>query len=441
MASDPDRTPGIAERQAQARDTLRSEPLADGALSRGEQGQAVRELQQTLNALGFRDERGRPLETQSGIYGDRTAAAVSAFQRANRLDADGAADARTLDTVRQQAALPAEQRNRPPAQDDAGRWPAPGNTQINRADKPGEGHGEFGTSRGGGVRTHKGLDIQGDAGDPIVAFGGGTVRMAQNRGAAGNMVTIDHDNGLQTRYMHLQDMQVQPGQRVEAGQQIGTMGRTGNTPRQGDTHLHFEVWRDGHAVDPLPYLQGTARGPAAGAARPPQAQGALADGVLEAGERGPDVRRLQESLNQLGYTGLDGRPLEKRSGVFGPHTEHAVRAFQRDHGLEVDGAAGPRTLPRLEEAVSRAAGSGTRTESTRDDGRAAGASDAAMGSVFSAAKTGDPQALRQALQDYLKSPAGQCWQQQGQDAARAEQPQALDTTPQQTQHDPAGLAR
>lgn len=415
-----------------------------GALSRGEQGQAVRELQQTLNALGFRDERGRPLETDSGIYGDRTAAAVSAFQRANRLEADGSADARTLDAVRQQAALPAEQRNAPPVQDDTGRWPAPGNTRINRADKPGEGHGEFGTSRGGGVRTHKGLDIQGGEGDPIVAFGGGTVRMAQDRGAAGNMVTIDHDNGLQTRYMHLQGMQVEPGQRVEAGQQIGTMGRTGNTPRQGDTHLHFEVWRDGRAVDPVPYLQGTARGPAAGATRAAQAQGAATDGVLEAGERGPEVRRLQESLNQLGYTGVDGRPLETRSGVFGPNTEHAVRAFQRDHGLDVDGAAGPRTLPRLEEAVSRAADPRARAEgadATRAEGLAAGSPDAGMDSVFSAAKTGDPQALRQALQDYLKSPAGQCWQQQGQDAARTEQPQALDTAQQQTQQDPAGLAR
>lgn len=69
--------------------------------------------------------------------------------------------------------------------------------------------------------------------------------------------------------------------------------------------------------------------------------------LLEEGMKGEDVRRLQEGLRELGYEGLNGRPLAGDSD-FGRNTEHAVRAFQRDHGLEVDGIAGPRTMSALD---------------------------------------------------------------------------------------------
>lgn len=71
-----------------------------------------------------------------------------------------------------------------------------------------------------------------------------------------------------------------------------------------------------------------------------------ADRLLQDGMKGEDVRRLQEGLRELGYDGRNGRPLA-RDGDFGANTEHAVRAFQRDRGLAVDGVAGPLTIAAL----------------------------------------------------------------------------------------------
>lgn len=222
-----------------------------------------------------------------------------------------------------------------------GRWPAPGNTSINEADRPGEGRGEFGTSRGGGARRHGGVDIQGNVGDPIAAYAAGTVRVQPNNGAAGNTVTIDHGNGVVTRYFHLDSIGVRDGQRVEAGDQVGTMGRTGNTPRQGDTHLHFEMLRDGQRVDPMQYLQVPGREQRTGGQT--RSTDPMADGMLRRDERGPDVAGLQRSLNALGVRDAQGNRLGE-DGVLGQRTEEAVRAFQREYGLRVDGVAGPRTL-------------------------------------------------------------------------------------------------
>lgn len=69
----------------------------------------------------------------------------------------------------------------------------------------------------------------------------------------------------------------------------------------------------------------------------------MADGMLTPGERGDEVGALQVKLIQAGYTGKDGQPLTADKH-YGPNTEHAVREFQRDHGLSVDGKAGKDTL-------------------------------------------------------------------------------------------------
>ncbi|AWV06055.1 peptidoglycan-binding protein [Marilutibacter maris] len=69
--------------------------------------------------------------------------------------------------------------------------------------------------------------------------------------------------------------------------------------------------------------------------------------LLRDGDRGEQVRRLQESLHELGYAGRNGRALAL-DGDFGANTDHALRAFQRDNGLSVDGVAGPRTIESLE---------------------------------------------------------------------------------------------
>ena len=67
----------------------------------------------------------------------------------------------------------------------------------------------------------------------------------------GNVVTVSHGFGIQTRYAHLQRFVVRQGTSVRRGQVVGHAGSTG---RSTGTHLHYEVWIDGHAVNPLQYL-------------------------------------------------------------------------------------------------------------------------------------------------------------------------------------------
>ncbi|WP_277630445.1 murein hydrolase activator EnvC family protein [Atopococcus tabaci] len=100
-------------------------------------------------------------------------------------------------------------------------------------------------------KLHAGLDISG--GGPIVAAQSGTVVQATYNGGWGYYVKIDHGNGLQTLYAHMQagSLRVAPGQKVSQGQQLGIMGTTGAST---GVHLHFEVYKNGRTVDPAPYL-------------------------------------------------------------------------------------------------------------------------------------------------------------------------------------------
>ncbi|WP_062358302.1 peptidoglycan-binding protein [Pseudoxanthomonas mexicana] len=420
---------GIQAGQPDAAARERTSPLADGVLQDGERGEEVRALQTSLNQLGFRDGQGAELETRSGIYGGKTQEAVRAFQTANQLEATGTADARTREAIAQQLALPEQERNRAQAVEAQQRegglaWPAPGNRDINEADKPREGRGEFGTPRSGG-RRHGGIDIEGDVGDPVVAVAGGTVVVRPNNGAAGNTVHVRHDDGTLSKYFHLDELSVRNGQRVEAGQQIGTMGRTGNTPAQGDTHLHFELWRDGRQVDPLPRLRGAERDAAVPARAP-------APEVLRDGTSGASVRELQQQLNQLGYRGADGQPLETASGKFGPQTEHALRAFQEDRDLEVDGEYGDRSREAMATATRDAARETRPAETAPQDAQREDAQRSFVDRMFAAMHGGDDRAMRQALDDYLKTPGGQGWQQKEQPAVDQQVAQ---------QRDPAGQSR
>ncbi len=390
----------------------RTSPLADDVLQSGERGEDVRALQTSLNQLGFRDGQGAELETRSGIYGGKTQEAVRAFQSANQLEATGTADAHTRERMAQQLALPEQERNRTQPTEGQSResglaWPTPGNREINEADKPREGRGEFGTPRSSG-RRHGGIDIQGDVGDPVVAVSGGMVVVRPNNGAAGNTVHVRHDDGTLSKYFHLDQFSIRSDRRVEAGQQIGTMGRTGNTPTQGDTHLHFELWRDGRQVDPMPHLQGATRD----GARPEQG----ASEVLRQRATGEAVRELQQQLNQLGYRGADGKLLETASGVLGPQTDHALRAFQADQGLKVDGAYGPRSRDALVAATRDAAAHAqpaTALDASSPQQACGGeAQRVFVDRLFLAMQGGDDRAMRQVLDDYLKTPAGQEWQKE-----------------------------
>lgn len=86
--------------------------------------------------------------------------------------------------------------------------------------------------------THYGLDFAGPANSKIYATAPGVVSMAQRTGAYGNLVEIDHGNGIKTRYGHLSRILVRPGMKVQRGQVIGIQGSTG---RSTGAHLHYEV--------------------------------------------------------------------------------------------------------------------------------------------------------------------------------------------------------
>jgi murein DD-endopeptidase MepM/ murein hydrolase activator NlpD len=100
-------------------------------------------------------------------------------------------------------------------------------------------------------KLHAGMDFAGSG--PIVAAQGGTVLVAGYHNSWGYYVKIDHGNGLQTLYAHMEagSLRVAPGQKVSQGQQLGIMGTTGDST---GVHLHFEVYENGVQVDPEPYL-------------------------------------------------------------------------------------------------------------------------------------------------------------------------------------------
>jgi len=104
----------------------------------------------------------------------------------------------------------------------------------------------------GGAAMHAGVDISGPIGTPIYATADGIVGRAQWASGYGNLVELDHGKGIQTRYGHLSAILVQPGSRITRGQLIARMGSTG---RSTGSHLHYEVRLDGHAVNPMPFLQ------------------------------------------------------------------------------------------------------------------------------------------------------------------------------------------
>lgn len=113
------------------------------------------------------------------------------------------------------------------------------------------GFGWRGTATGGG-RQHNGLDLANPTGGFIYAAGDGWIVAADWRGGYGLTIEIDHGYGVRTLYAHMSeiDPSLRSGVFVAAGAPIGRMGATGNAT---GVHLHYEVWVDGLAVDPLVY--------------------------------------------------------------------------------------------------------------------------------------------------------------------------------------------
>lgn len=98
---------------------------------------------------------------------------------------------------------------------------------------------------------HNGLDMHGNAGDPIRAAADGKVIFAGVKGGYGNAVMIDHGGGMVTLYAHQSKLLVKEGERVKAGDVIGLIGSTGLST---GPHLHFEVRLNGSPVDAAKYL-------------------------------------------------------------------------------------------------------------------------------------------------------------------------------------------
>jgi murein DD-endopeptidase MepM/ murein hydrolase activator NlpD len=96
-------------------------------------------------------------------------------------------------------------------------------------------------------RLHRGIDFDADRGTLVHAAAAGRVITARRKGGYGKVVIIDHGNGLETRYAHLSKLLVERGDLVRAGAEIARVGSSG---RVTGPHLHFEVWRDGKAIDP-----------------------------------------------------------------------------------------------------------------------------------------------------------------------------------------------
>lgn len=93
---------------------------------------------------------------------------------------------------------------------------------------------------------HKGADLKAPYGSEVLAMAAGTVSMAQWHYAYGNVVMIDHGNGLSTLYSHMSSIDVAVGDEVAQGQQIGAVGSTGNST---GNHCHVEVRQDGALLD------------------------------------------------------------------------------------------------------------------------------------------------------------------------------------------------
>jgi len=206
---------------------------------------------------------------------------------------------------------------------------------------------------------HHAQDLMAEKETPVLAVADGTVRFVNWSSRSNDLnperccsLVIRHDDGWESWYIHLTNdttgtddgkgwgiaQGLVPGSRVEAGQLIGWVGDSGNAESTAP-HLHFELYdATGVNVNSFSALV-DAGGNALAAKADPLLSGSR---PLRTGSRGADVRRLQELL-----TGLQHGP-GPVDGIFGSKTDRAVRAFQSDRGLAVDGVVGRVTRGALE---------------------------------------------------------------------------------------------
>ena len=100
-------------------------------------------------------------------------------------------------------------------------------------------------------KMHKGLDFAASTGTPIYATGDGSVKVSEFNSGYGNMVVLKHGNGYESLYAHMSRSKVRNGQKVKRGDVIGYVGSTGLST---GAHLHYEIHKNGEAVDPVMYF-------------------------------------------------------------------------------------------------------------------------------------------------------------------------------------------
>lgn len=114
------------------------------------------------------------------------------------------------------------------------------------------GFGVRGDPINGSNRMHEGQDLAGDYGSPVYATADGTVSYAGWESGYGRLIKIQHAFGIETRYGHLSQIEVNVGEKVSRGEKIGDMGNSG---RSTGTHLHYEVRLSGSAVNPMTFIR------------------------------------------------------------------------------------------------------------------------------------------------------------------------------------------
>jgi murein DD-endopeptidase MepM/ murein hydrolase activator NlpD len=226
----------------QTKRALRSRPLGSRPLRRGNRGWDVAALQFRLQKHGF------PPGGVDGVFGPATNGAVTSFQSANGLSADGIAGPATISALRGRSSS-----TTPTAPVGDVRFLRPVVGPIGD---------RFGAPRAGG-RRHAGIDFPVSYGTRVGAAGVGTTIFAGwNSGGYGNLVVVQHRLGYTTWYAHLSQITSWVGEQVSGGTRIGYVGSTGYST---GPHLHFEVRRWNTPIDPIPYLlsstaaRGTAR--------------------------------------------------------------------------------------------------------------------------------------------------------------------------------------
>jgi murein DD-endopeptidase MepM/ murein hydrolase activator NlpD len=133
----------------------------------------------------------------------------------------------------------------------------------------------FGAPRDGGRRRHRGIDIFAPRGTPVIAVSEGEISFIGTQSKAGKCIWLVNDAGVSFFYAHLDKFAAGlfEGQRVQPGDVIGYVGKTGNARKSGH-HLHFAIHRESQAVNPYPYLVNSTR--VARAQREPELGGGFA---------------------------------------------------------------------------------------------------------------------------------------------------------------------